>query len=120
GHRIRWKSRPAPSPYLCSLSHPVCVHGAQSEQREAALQGLQSAYDEWVYVLGMPAPVTDGKLGGGPELDLYLLEEDSVGDAGDSLQVYADAPALGRAAAPVSCHLQQATMSAQSFRLCLA
>ena len=72
----------------------------------------------------MPAPMADGILGGGPELDVYLLPEsdsdsDTMGYA-SLLQVHSDAPALGEASASVSCHLRPAALSTHWFRLCLS
>lgn len=125
GHRVGWQARPTDLPYSCSVRQPVCVHGAQLDRRQATLSVLESAYEEWVFVLDMPAPLGDGVLGAGPELDLYLDAEESAPPPPDStlsggVQVYDDAPALGRAAASASCRASAEHVNRDDLLLCVA
>jgi hypothetical protein len=82
--------RPAvrPEARSCSARAPVCVHGSQWPRAaqllsaaEDALFGLRS--------LGLPWPVADGGLGGGPELDLY--EVDALAHESELAEVRLDA-----------------------------
>ncbi|MCC6551901.1 MAG: hypothetical protein IT372_02615 [Polyangiaceae bacterium] len=60
----------------CSFALPVCVHAAAGVDPRAILGALEDAeramraYD----AMGLPRPLPDGGLGGGPELDLYLTQ----------------------------------------------
>ncbi|XXT19660.1 hypothetical protein WME94_56520 [Sorangium sp. So ce429] len=69
----RLEERDAPQ-RACSFTLPVCVHapadvpGAALLESLAHLEAAMRAYD----ALGLPRPVQDGALGGGPAYDLYL------------------------------------------------
>lgn len=83
GARIIAAPRPDAAVTRCSMRHPVCAHwvtAADTEQLQVAatLRALEHAYERAVVVLGLPAPLSDGALGGGPELDLYALKAGSA------------------------------------------
>lgn len=80
---LRWLvPRPEGAARTCSRRWPVCVHispgatptGASSknELQTAALAHLERAYEDLVWLDGLPAPRRDAALGGGDELDWYL------------------------------------------------
>jgi hypothetical protein len=59
----------------CSFTEPVCVHAAKNVDTGAMLWTLryaESAFSAY-RALGLPRPLADGALGGGPAFDLYLL-----------------------------------------------
>lgn len=60
----------------CSLHEPVCVHvpprGAFPQATAVAALQVGERTLEFLRRQGLPHPVMDGALGGGPELDLYL------------------------------------------------
>lgn len=78
GVRVLRQPRPEATRALCSARRPVCLQlpatslgwPVAAEQNEA-LRAFESAYERVVIALGLPAPMSDGALGGGPELDLY-------------------------------------------------
>jgi hypothetical protein len=141
GHRARWVERPLgetrtgaggvsgaklPPPEQlsatrlsrqCARDMPVCVHGGTMASRLGALATLASAYRQWNYVLDMPAPLPDGAMGGGPELDLYL---DSGQSASAGLEVYLDAPLLRAERASAWCHIGETRLSERIAALCVA
>ncbi len=59
----------------CSFAEAVCVHAAPKVSGEAVLRVLRSAEAALgaYRALGLPAPLDDGRLGGGPGYDFYLL-----------------------------------------------
>lgn len=132
GHRAGWQERPAVSPPAptaavqtngkrppvdsrsCASDFPVCVHGGTSDVRQGALRLLADAYRRWNYVLAMPAPLSDGALGGGPELDLYL-------DAtAPELVVHLDAPSLRASRTSAWCQARSDHMSERTAARCIA
>jgi hypothetical protein len=77
----------------CSFSRPVCVHGAPSvppQSLAAALAALERAFDRLVGVLGLPRPLPDGALGGGPEFDFYVVRNGPSSVAGPWVQLGRD------------------------------
>ncbi len=73
---LRWMiPRPEGRSRRCDLWRPVCVHAPPSTDRELvarALADLTAAYERHQFGLALPAPLSDGGLGGGDELDWYL------------------------------------------------
>lgn len=70
------RERPADSAFpevVCSLREAVCVRSSRASDsaRAAALSHAEEALFA-LRALGLPAPPLDGRLGGGPALDLYL------------------------------------------------
>ena len=60
----------------CSFRHPVCVHARQGVAHDvvlATLNALERASSFLVDTLGLPAPLADGRAGGSPAFDLYLV-----------------------------------------------
>src|SRR5690242_19463327 len=60
----------------CSFRHPVCVHargGAAPEVVLGALTSLERASSFLVDTVGLPRPLADGRAGGNPAFDLYLV-----------------------------------------------
>lgn len=78
GARRGWDERPAPQRTHCVSRRPICVHAAAAQIGEGALEAfaeaLQRAYDDLVLTRQLPAPLADGVLGGGPEVDAYLVD----------------------------------------------
>lgn len=72
--RGRPEAREAPL-VACSFREPVCVHAPEATKPEATLWTLRHAEHAFgvLHALGLPEPLADQGLGGGPELDLYLL-----------------------------------------------
>jgi hypothetical protein len=132
GHRAGWRERPSVSALAtaargrpndkrvpvavtsCAHDFPVCVHGETSEIRHAALALLAEAYRRWNYVLAMPAPSSDGSLGGGPELDLYLDPTAS------ELAVHLDAPSLRASRTSAWCTISSERLSERIAARCIA
>lgn len=132
GHRAGWRERPAASvaamneggqangkravveSRTCAPDFPVCVHGGTNEVRQAAVKRLADAYRRWNYVLAMPAPLADGSLGGGPELDVYL--DASAPD----LFVYLDAPSLRAPRTSAWCRVSSEHLSERTAARCIA
>jgi hypothetical protein len=77
-------SRPSDTPVVgCSFTRPLCVHapsGTQSTVLRAALADLEKADAALVQALGLPRPLADGSLGGGPGFDLYLVDRLAIFD----------------------------------------
>ena len=61
----------------CSFRHPVCVHARRGPARggraRERLTELERASALLVDTLGLPAPLADGRAGGSPAFDLYLV-----------------------------------------------
>jgi len=71
----------------CSFHYPVCVHAGRkvaSSSILGTLADLERAAALLMGGMGLPAPLEDGKLGGGPAFDLYLVPARSIGDAAKS------------------------------------
>jgi hypothetical protein len=70
--------RPSNAPIVgCSFARPLCVHaqaGTDAETLRTALADLEHADAALVQTLGLPRPMADGSLGGGPGFDLYLVD----------------------------------------------
>jgi hypothetical protein len=79
---LRWEvPRPSGTARLCSHRLPVCAHVPltptqidvePSTLAGAALEALELAYERLVRLEGLPAPGSDGRRGGGGELDWYV------------------------------------------------
>lgn len=85
--------RPPANP-ACSFDGRVCVHpapGVSPAVARKALAALENAYRKLVDVLQLPAPLTDGGLGGSNALDLYLNA-----DGSGALRSEHDAPEVTR------------------------
>ena len=110
----------------CSDAFPVCVHGTQPALRQRALELLTEAYRTWCYVADKPAPLADGTLGGGPELDVYLRHGAELGDslAPDAhvgaLTVELDPPLLLADRSSAWCQLDATRLTARAAALCVA
>ena len=86
--------RPAPvrrpngtSLTLLSSHAPVAVHAdptVSEETQTRALKALEHAHAR-LDMMGWPRPLSDGGLGGGPEIDLYLTSSRSSGAYSDGL-----------------------------------
>lgn len=103
----------------CAPDFPVCVHGGSSAARTRAVELLGRAYRSWRYVQDMPAPLGDGALGGGPELDVYLTS-DSPGGAQSGVSVYQDPPSLRADRASAWCTIEAARLTPRAAALCVA
>jgi len=60
----------------CSVRYPVCVHASRkvpSSSVLGTLADLEHAAALLTGGMGLPMPLDDGKLGGSPAFDLYLL-----------------------------------------------
>jgi hypothetical protein len=60
----------------CSVNYAVCVHAGRSIASAVilgTLSDLEHAASMLTRGMGLPAPLEDGKLGGGPGFDLYLV-----------------------------------------------
>jgi hypothetical protein len=60
----------------CSFRYPVCVHGGKRTPARTVLgvlSDLERAASAIHGAMGLPLPLEDGKLGGGPAFDLYLV-----------------------------------------------
>jgi hypothetical protein len=72
----RARPEPAATPVVaCSFEQPVCVHAAASVTPLATMSTLRYAERALraYRALGLPGPLPDGSLGGGPEYDLYVV-----------------------------------------------
>jgi hypothetical protein len=60
---------------VCSFQLPLCVHAPTAVPPPAILAALAELEHAWLAyaALGLPAPLDDGALGGGPAFDAYLL-----------------------------------------------
>jgi hypothetical protein len=61
----------------CSFTRPLCVHapaGTDTATLQTALADLEHADSALVQASGLPRPLADGSLGGGPGYDLYLVD----------------------------------------------
>lgn len=79
----------------CSFRHPVCVHaraGLSTRVVSETLTALERASAFLVDTLGMPAPIADGRSGGSPAFDLYLVPPSSSGLEGASVATARDDP----------------------------
>jgi hypothetical protein len=68
----------------CSIDYPVCVHAGRKVSNAAvlgALADLEHAEALLTRGMGLPAPLEDGKLGGSPAFDLYLVPPGSIDEA---------------------------------------
>lgn len=73
GHRVRFHDRPSLPARVCSHRRPVCAHAnLHGRELDDALVELESAYERLVWVMALPAPLSDGSRGGSPALDVYL------------------------------------------------
>jgi hypothetical protein len=72
--RARPEAREAPV-VACSFRAPVCVHAAESTKPAATLWALRHAERALgvLRALGLPEPLADQGLGGGPDFDIYLV-----------------------------------------------
>jgi hypothetical protein len=72
--RARPEAREVPA-VACSFHEPVCVHAPDAASPAAILWTLRHAEDalRTFRVLGLPPPLQDGSLGGGPAFDIYLV-----------------------------------------------
>lgn len=73
---LRARPEAAEAPVVaCSFREPVCVHAPAATPPAASLWTLRHAERAiQVYrALGLPGPLPDGALGGGPGFDLYLV-----------------------------------------------
>lgn len=102
----------------CSAAFPVCVHATRREVRARVLELAASAFRTWSYVAAKPAPLGDGELGGGPELDVYVTE-DGVHD-GSGLSVHLDPPLLSADRASAWCELAPTRLTERAAALCVA
>jgi hypothetical protein len=60
----------------CSFRHPVCVHarrGVAPDVVLGTLTALERASSSLVDTVGLPRPLADGRAGGSPAFDLYLV-----------------------------------------------
>ncbi len=83
-------SRPRVTQTAISMVAPVAVHASErvdAEKLDAALRELEESYRS-LSVLGWPLPVADADLGGGGELDVYLVPSDPRTEA------FVDAPVM--------------------------
>src|SRR5687768_8346439 len=65
----------------CSFRHAVCVHARHGLPKAvvlATLTELERASALLVDTLGLPAPLADGRAGGSPAFDLYLVPPGSA------------------------------------------
>lgn len=138
GHRAGWRPRPefatagTNRPVVadkrslvdeqtrqCAVEFPVCVHGTRPELRTRTLDLVARAYRRWSYVLGKPAPLGDGELGGGPEFDVYLTQEtDAALEAG--LAVHLDLPQLRADRTSAWCAFGETRLTERAAALCIA
>ena len=130
GHRAGWAERPAsserarsttaahpePDGPACSSEWPVCVHGGTQNERRSAVAVLGDAYRRWRHVSDLPGPGSDGNRGGGPELDLYLV--DGKREATE-LTVHLDPPLLTANRASAWCEQNPAYVSQRSLTQCV-
>lgn len=75
--------RPKAGQTIVSRVAPVAVHASHRVspgKLEAALGDLEATYRS-LSALGWPLPIADGDLGGGGELDLYLVPNDPTAEA---------------------------------------
>src|SRR5262245_22902415 len=72
--RARPEAAEAPSA-ACSFREQVCVHAPVATAPDAVLWTLRHAEHALraFRALGLPGPLSDGTLGGGPAFDIYLL-----------------------------------------------
>jgi hypothetical protein len=76
--------RPVDEPFArpaCSFRYPVCVHAGHkvpSSSVMGALADLERAAALLTDGMGLPAPLDDGRLGGSPAFDLYLVPARSI------------------------------------------
>jgi hypothetical protein len=83
----------------CAMSAPLCVHaaaGTPSADLLGALADLERAHARLIRALGLPAPLPDGALGGGPEFDLYLVPGAPHRAVSRGIVTGRDAPGPGR------------------------
>jgi hypothetical protein len=59
----------------CSFSQPLCVHAPSSFADKPLLRVLEAAERaaRAYRAMGLPQPLPDGNLGGGPEFDIYVV-----------------------------------------------
>jgi hypothetical protein len=79
----------------CSFRYPVCVHARRALSRTAvlgALADLERAAATLLDTLGLPAPLDDGRAGGGPAFDLYLVPPERPGLDGSPVATARDDP----------------------------
>jgi hypothetical protein len=68
----------------CSVSYPVCVHAGRNVAGTTilgTLSDLEHAAAALTRGMGLPTPLEDGNLGGGPAFDLYLVPPGSIDQA---------------------------------------
>jgi hypothetical protein len=73
---VRARPDAAAAPVVaCSFDEPVCVHAPDAAPPEALLGALRHAERALggFRALGLPGPLPDGPLGGGPAFDIYLI-----------------------------------------------
>ena len=123
-----WEERPPSRAVQCAPERPICVHAAAPEVPTSALakfsESLQRAYDDLFLVRGLPAPLADGVLGGGSELDVYLVGgEQSGGKTGalgePALRVLKDPPRLSTDQTSGACVVASAFASDSTAVRCL-
>ncbi len=114
GTEIRFFQRPEAESSACSWRRPVCVHGSEGVGLQRPLELMVSAYERLISVLQLPAPLADGTLGGGPELDWYLDDEQT------ELRVFPDPARLTRDQSSAFCSSAPSQISAQSAARCVA
>lgn len=130
GPRAGWEPRPLVLPPAgargdanvsrqCSAAFPVCVHGGTAASRAIALELVTRAFRSWRYVQDMPAPLGDGGLGGGPELDVYL-SSDVGGEQRSGVRVFEDPPMLRSDRASAWCQLDVTRLTERAAALCVA
>lgn len=90
GAEKHFVSRPLAGTATCSAKRPVCVHASSQETSDSAVRHLEDAWTRWVHVLGLLGPESDGTLGGGPELDWYLLDDRDPGFYLDTARALSD------------------------------
>jgi hypothetical protein len=83
----------------CSFRQPVCVHarrGLAASTVLGTLTALERASALLVDTLGLPPPLADGRAGGGPAFDLYLMPPSSPGLEGAAVATARDDPDSAR------------------------
>jgi hypothetical protein len=82
----------------CSFRQPVCVHarrGLSADVVLGTLGALERASAFLVDTLGLPAPLADGRAGGSPAFDLYLVSPASSELEGSWMATARDDPEPG-------------------------
>ena len=79
----------------CSFRYPVCVHTGRAVRADVALGALgdlERAAGLLLDTMGLPAPLDDGRHGGSPAFDLYLVPPGDPGLGGATIVTARDDP----------------------------